>query len=99
MATAHAEVELHKRAAAERALELVRPGTIVGLGTGSTARYFIEGLPRNVRSGLKVQAGVTSLESRAQAQAGGIAITETVDGALDLAVDGADEIDPAVNCV
>jgi ribose 5-phosphate isomerase A len=99
MATASAEVEAQKQAAAERALELVRPGTIVGLGTGSTARYFIEGLARKVRSGLKVQAVVTSLESRAQAQAGGIAITETVDGALDLAVDGADEIDPAVNCV
>ena len=99
MATAAAEVEAQKQAAAERALELVRPGTIVGLGTGSTARYFIEGLARKVRSGLKVQAVVTSLESRAQAEAGGIPITEAVDGALDLAVDGADEIDPAVNCV
>src|SRR6202011_2180475 len=99
MATASAEVEAQKRAAAERALELVRPGTIVGLGTGSTAFYFIEGLARQVRSGLNVQAVVTSLESRAQAEAGGIPITEAVDGALDLAVDGADEIDPAVNCV
>ena len=99
MATGSAEVEAHKQAAAERALELVRPGTIVGLGTGSTARYFIEGLARRVRNGLKVQAVVTSLESRAQAEAGGIAITERTDGWLDLAVDGADEIDPAVNCV
>ena len=99
MATASAEVEAQKQAAAERALELVRPGTIVGLGTGSTARYFIEGLARKVHSGLKVQAVVTSRESRAQAEAGGIPITEAVDGALDLAVDGADEIDPAVNCV
>ncbi|HEY4844663.1 MAG TPA: ribose-5-phosphate isomerase RpiA [Candidatus Dormibacteraeota bacterium] len=99
MATAAAEVEAQKQAAAERALELVRPGTIVGLGTGSTARYFIEGLARKVHSGLKVQAVVTSRETRAQAEAGGIPITEAVDGALDLAVDGADEIDPAVNCV
>src|ERR1700730_14897172 len=64
MATAHAEVESHKRAAAERALELVRPGTIVGLGTGSTARYFIDALGRRVRQGLKVQAVVTSVETR-----------------------------------
>jgi len=99
MATGSGEVEAHKQAAAERALELVRPGTIVGLGTGSTARYFIEGLARRVRNGLKVQAVVTSLGSRAQAEAGGIAITERTDGWLDLAVDGADEIDPAVNCV
>ncbi len=99
MSTASAEVEAHKQAAAERALELVRPGTIVGLGTGSTARYFIEGLAAQVRSGLKVRAVATSLESRAQAEAGGIQITERTDGWLDLAVDGADEIDPAVNCV
>jgi ribose 5-phosphate isomerase A len=99
MATAHAEVESHKRAAAERALELVRPGTIVGLGTGSTARYFIDALAKRVREGLRVRAVATSLESRAQAEAGGIPITDRVDGGLDLAVDGADEIDPAVNCI
>jgi ribose 5-phosphate isomerase A len=99
MATAPAEVESHKRAAAERALELVRPGTIVGLGTGSTARYFIDGLARRVREGLKVQGVVTSLGSRAQAEAAGIPITDRIDGGLDLAVDGADELDPAVNCI
>src|SRR5438477_11610145 len=99
MTTASAEVEAQKQAAAERALELVKPGTIVGLGTGSTARYFIEGLAARVRHGLTVQAVVTSLESRALAEAGGIPITDRADGSLDLAVDGADEIDPAVNCV
>ena len=99
MATAPAEVEAQKQAAAERALELVKPGTIVGLGTGSTARYFIEGLALRVRNGLTVQAVVTSHETRALAEAGGIPIRERADGSLDLAVDGADEIDPAVNCV
>jgi ribose 5-phosphate isomerase A len=99
VATAPAEAEAQKQAAAERALELVKPGSIVGLGTGSTARYFIEGLARKVRGGLQVQAVVTSLESRAHAEAGGITIRDSVDGSLDLAVDGADEIDPAVNCL
>jgi ribose 5-phosphate isomerase A len=99
MATAHTEVESHKRAAAERALELVRPGMIVGLGTGSTARYFIDGLGRRLREGLRVQAVVTSDESRRLAQAAGIPITDRIDGGLDLAVDGADEIDRAVNCI
>src|SRR2546430_16843577 len=99
MATASAEVEAQKQPAAERAPQLVRPGTIVGLGTGSTARYFIEGLALRVRNGLTVHAVVTSLESRALAEAGGIPIRERADGSLDLAVDGADEIDPAVNCV
>ena len=99
MATAHAEVESHKRAAAERAVELVRPGMIVGLGTGSTARYFIDGLGRMVGEGLKVQAVVTSDESGRLAQAAGIVIVDRITGELDLAVDGADEIDPAVNCI
>lgn len=99
MATAHAEVESHKRAAAERAVELVRPGMIVGLGTGSTARYFIAGLGQKVGEGLKVQAVVTSDESGRLAKAAGIPIADRITGELDLAVDGADEIDPAVNCI
>src|SRR4030081_653570 len=99
MTTAPAQVEAQKQAAAERALELVKPGTIVGLGTGSTARYFIEALAGKVRNRLEVRAVVTSLETRALAEAGGIPLTDRPDGSLDLAVDGADEIDPAVNCV
>jgi ribose 5-phosphate isomerase A len=99
MANGHAEVEGQKQAAAERALELVRPGMVVGLGTGSTARYFIDGLVGRVQAGLKVRAVVTSLETRRQAEEGGILVVEQIDGSLDLAVDGADEIDPAVNCL
>ena len=99
MATAPAEVEAQKQAAAQRALELVKPGTIVGLGTGSTARYFIEGLAARIQNGLLVQAVATSLESRAMAEAGGIPITERADGSLDLAVDGADEVDPDLNLI
>lgn len=99
MTNASAEVEVQKQAAAERALELVRPGTIIGLGTGSTARYFVDGLVRRVQAGLAVRAVVTSLQTRRQAEAGGIPLVEQIDGSLDLAVDGADEIDPAVNCL
>src|SRR5207302_717690 len=99
MTTEQAEVEAQKKAAADRALELVRPGTVVGLGSGSTARYFIAGLGDRVRAGLKVQAVATSMESRRLAEEGRIPITEGIDQALDLAVDGADEIDPTVNCL
>ena len=99
MATAPAEVESQKRAAAERAVELVRPGMIVGLGTGSTARYFIDGLGRRVGEGLGVRGVVTSDESRRLAAAAGIPIVDRIDGGLDLAVDGADEIDPTMNCI
>src|SRR5260370_26404935 len=99
MANAPAGVEAQKQAAAERALELIRPGTISGLVTGSTAGYFIDALARKVRDGLKVQAVVTSQESKARAEAAGIRVIDRIDGGIDLAVDGADEIDPAVNCV
>ena len=99
MANAYAEVDAQKKAAAERALDLVRPGMVVGLGTGSTARYFIDGLISRVQAGLEVRAVVTSLKTRGQAEAGGIPVIEHINGWLDLAVDGADEIDPAVNCL
>ena len=99
MTNASAEVEVQKQAAAERALDLVRPGSIIGLGTGSTARYFIEGLTRRVQAGFEIAAVVTSLATRRQAEAGGIRVVDVIDGTLDLAIDGADEIDPAVNCL
>jgi len=99
MTIGQAEVEAQKKAAADRALELVRPGTVVGLGSGSTARYFIAGLADRVRAGLKVRAVPTSAESRRLAEESRIAITERIDGPLDLAIDGADEIDPEVNCL
>ena len=43
--------EVHKRAAADRALDFVRPGMRVGLGTGSTAKHFVELLAERVRAG------------------------------------------------
>src|SRR6266550_9056247 len=99
MTIEQAEVEGQKKAAAGRALELVRLGMVVGLGTGSTARYFIAGLADRVRAGLEVQAVATSMESRRLAEDGRIPIADRIDGSLDLAVDGADEIDPTVNCL
>ena len=92
-------VEGQKRAAAERALELVQPGMVIGLGTGSTARYFIEGLGLRVRQGLELSAVVTSGDSRRRADACGIPLAESVDGLLDLTVDGADEVDPDFNLI
>lgn len=99
MATAQTEIEAQKQAAAERAIELVRPEMVVGLGTGTTARYFIDGLARRVREGLQIKAVVTSVASRHQAEASGIPVIDEPDGLVDLTVDGADEIDPSINCV
>jgi len=94
------DVEAQKRAAAERALAFVRPGMRLGLGTGSTARHFIELLAERVRAGLAVSAVPTSEATRAQAERAGIALT-TLDETpeLDLTVDGADEVAPDLSLI
>ena len=94
------DVEEQKRAAAARALEYVRPGMRLGLGTGSTARYLVELLAERVRAGLKVVAVPTSEATRAQAERAGIALT-TLDETpeLDLTIDGADEIAPDLSLI
>jgi ribose 5-phosphate isomerase A len=89
-----ADAEELKRAAARRALELVAPGMVLGLGTGTTARYFIEGL-----RGMRVAAMSTSLASEALARGAGIEVLGDFSGPLDLAVDGADEIDPELRLI
>jgi ribose 5-phosphate isomerase A len=92
--------DAQKRAAAEHALELVAPGMRLGLGTGSTAAAFIDALGARVREGLEVRCVATSSATEAQARALGIPLSplDTL-GELDLTVDGADEIDPALNLI
>jgi ribose 5-phosphate isomerase A len=89
-----------KRQAAGRALDYVRDGMKLGLGSGSTAKHFVELLGERVRSGLKVVGVPTSETTRADAERCGVALT-TLDeiDRLDLTVDGADEIDPALNLI
>lgn len=94
------DAEAHKRAAAAHAVGLVQPGMRLGLGTGSTARYFVALLAERVCAGLDVLAVPTSEATRAQAQSLGIALT-TLDQTpeLDLTVDGADEIAPDLSLI
>jgi len=96
---AGAATEAAKRAAGMAAVDLVEDGMTVGLGTGSTARHFIDGLGRRVREGLRVNGVATSVASAAQAAELGIPLLDQVDGEVDLTVDGADEIDPTLNLV
>jgi ribose 5-phosphate isomerase A len=98
-AESEAPAEAYKRQAAERALGLVQPEMTIGLGTGSTVRYFIEALGRRVGAGLKVECVSTSVDTAHRARRAGITLRDAVGEPLDLAVDGADEIDPACNCV
>ena len=84
-----------KRQAAAMALEEIRPGMRVGLGTGSTARHLVDLLGARVASGLDVLCVPTSEVTAAQARSLNIPLTdlETIDR-LDLTIDGADEIGP-----
>lgn len=89
-----------KRAAAERAVALVRDGMTLGLGTGSTAAHFVSLLGVRVKEGLKVAGVPTSETTRAQAEREGIRLA-TLDEApeLDLTVDGADELDDELRLI
>jgi len=93
-------VNAYKRAAAARALDFVRPGMRLGLGTGSTAQAFVELLAERVRAGLKIVGVPTSETTRSQAARLGIPLT-TLDetSELDLTVDGADEIAPDLTLI
>ncbi len=86
-----------KREAAARALDFVRPGMRLGLGTGSTARHFVELLGERTRAGLDVIGVPTSEATAVDARRVGVPLT-TLDETprLDLTVDGADEIGPGL---
>ncbi len=92
--------EAYKRQAAERAVALVRPGMRLGLGSGSTARHFVDLIGAAVRNGLTIVGVPTSEATARQARELGIPLT-TLDETpeLDLTVDGADEIDGALRLI
>jgi ribose 5-phosphate isomerase A len=88
------ERDAYKAAAAARVLELIAPGMVVGLGSGTTSRFFIEGLGKLVRSGVSVVGVPTSRATAELAVSLGVPITEVLTEPIDIAIDGADEIDP-----
>jgi ribose 5-phosphate isomerase A len=94
------DADAYKRQAAAGALDFVRAGMRVGLGTGSTAAHFVDLLAERVRGGLDVIAVPTSEATRAQAARLGVPLT-TLDETpeLDLTVDGADEIAPDLSLI
>ena len=98
--TAAADRDRGKQEAAERALEFVRPGMKLGLGTGTTARHFVDLVGERVKAGLDVRCVATSEATERQAKGLGIPMA-TLDELLelDLTVDGADEIDPKLRLI
>src|SRR5207302_1751667 len=86
-----------KRMAARQALEFVEDGMLLGLGSGTTSRMFIEELGERVKQGLRVRGIATSTASRQLAESFSIPIITFDDSpVLDLAVDGADEVGPGL---
>src|SRR5439155_1435815 len=89
-----------KRNAAEAALAYVKPGMVLGLGTGSTARHFLAGVGHLVANGMDLKGVPTSLATAEEAKRLGIPLTSLEESFwLDLTVDGADEVDPKLDLI
>ena len=94
------DLEALKRLAAEKAVEAVEPGMVLGLGTGSTVYYALLKLGQNVRNGLGIIGIPTSIQTADIAQHEGIKLSDLATyPELDLTIDGADEIDPDLNLI
>jgi ribose 5-phosphate isomerase A len=95
-----ADLDSLKRLAARAALEHVRDGNVVGLGTGSTARHLILGLGERVRAGLRITGVPTSRATAELARQSGVPLVDTEDEwKIDVAIDGADQVDPQLNLI
>jgi ribose 5-phosphate isomerase A len=89
-----------KRAAALKAVDYVKDGMVVGLGTGSTAKHLVIALGEKVKDGMKLRAVSTSQDTTTLAKQSGIALIETDDRwIIDVAIDGADQVDPGFNLI
>jgi ribose 5-phosphate isomerase A len=92
--------EALKKLAAEAALDYVKDGYVVGLGTGSTARYLLAALAQRVHAGLKITGVPTSEETAELAGKAGIPLlTDDELWPIDVAIDGADQVDPQLNLI
>ena len=86
-----------KQAAAQQALEFIEDGMVVGLGSGSTATFFIQLLGKQVSQGLRIQAIASSRASETLAQSIGIPICNfEACPEIDVTIDGADEVGPGL---
>jgi ribose 5-phosphate isomerase A len=93
-------ITIAKRAAGEKAAELIRPGMVVGLGTGSTAYWAIQKIGAMVQQGLDIRAIATSEASAELARKLGIPLTTFADTQrIDMDIDGADEISERLDVI
>ena len=89
-----------KKLAAEAAVEYVQDGQVVGLGTGSTFRHVLAKLAERVKGGLRIRGVSTSRETARLASEAGIPLLpDDADWVIDVALDGADQVDPQLNLI
>jgi len=92
------DLNKEKKVAAEKAVEFIESGMLVGLGTGSTVKFMIESLAEKIKNGLDIKAISTSNATSRFAESLGIAVLNFSDvDEIDLTIDGADEVDPNLN--
>lgn len=92
--------EQFKQMAAEKAVEEIQPGAIVGLGTGSTVYYVLLALGKKIRDGLDITGIATSKQTEMISADQGIPLSTLAEHpVIDLTIDGADEIDPNLNLI
>ncbi|MCP9439253.1 MAG: ribose-5-phosphate isomerase RpiA [Nitrospira sp.] len=98
--TPPSDLDSLKKAAALKAVEFVRDGMVIGLGTGSTAKHLVIALGEKVRAGLNLRGVATSQETALLATQVGIPLIDTDNRwEIDVAIDGADQVDPAFNLI
>ncbi len=89
-----------KRAAALESIAYVKDGMVVGLGTGSTAKHMVIALGEKVKAGMKLRGVPTSQETAALARQFGIPLIDSDNRwVIDVAIDGADQVDPSFNLI
>jgi ribose 5-phosphate isomerase A len=89
---------LEKNTAAEKALDYIQNGMIIGLGSGSTFKIFLEKLSKRIKEGLKIQTVSTSSGTTSLAESLGIKLTDLSKiSFIDVTIDGADEVDYELN--
>ena len=89
-----------KRLAAEKAVEYIEDGMIIGLGTGSTVKYSLKKIGELVRDGLQVMGVPTSVNTKRMAEEENIPLTTLDENpVIDLTIDGADEVDSDLNLI
>lgn len=98
--TTNQDLDSFKKAAALKAVEYVRDGMVVGLGTGSTAKHMVLALGEKVRAGMTLRGVPTSQETATLAKQSGITLIDADNRwEIDVAIDGADQVDPGFNLI